>query len=213
MKNYQCFIFSTLLQLTLGAQISTWEGWTVLFPLPELPPETSIDSVEWKYHTIHKTILLGTINLMKKQQLRNFSKRTGMKIMENGTLYIEDVKDEDSGNYSCTIILHDRKMWIEQIYLEVLHAKEVTTEPNSKMYTTFKPSVPSITVTALIAISVCSALAILTTVATIFIFKCAKKCCHTSDEPIYANKMVIIEENKRSQVDRRTADNTTRLKR
>ncbi len=44
-----------------------------------------------------------------------------MRIMKNGTLNIEDVKDEDSGNYTCTIIFHNQKMWIEQIYLQVLH--------------------------------------------------------------------------------------------
>ncbi len=44
-----------------------------------------------------------------------------MRIMKNGTLNIEDVKDEDSGNYTCTIIFRDQKMRIEQIYLQVLH--------------------------------------------------------------------------------------------
>lgn len=114
--------FLTLIfSLVKGAHISILEGWTVLFPLPELPLGTSIDSIEWKYHTINKTILLAKINLKKEQESRFFSRRTGMQIMENGTLYIEDVNDEDSGNYSCTIIFHDRRMQIEQIYLEVLH--------------------------------------------------------------------------------------------
>lgn len=110
-----------IFSLVKGAHISILEGWTVLFPLPELPLGTSIDSIEWKYHTINKTILLAKINLKKEQESRFFSRRTGMQIMENGTLHIEDVNDEDSGNYSCTIIFHDRRMQIEQIYLEVLH--------------------------------------------------------------------------------------------
>ncbi|KAF4109361.1 hypothetical protein G5714_010434 [Onychostoma macrolepis] len=111
-----------------------------------------------------------------------------MRIMKNGTLNIEDVKDEDSGNYTCTIIFDDHKMRIERIYLQVLH--DSTTEPNSIMYTTTcTSSEPRVTETALIAIPVCSALAILLIVATIFIFKCRRKCCNTSVEPIYINKI------------------------
>lgn len=106
-----------IFSLVKGAHISILEGWTVLFPLPKLPLGTSIDSIEWKYHTINKTILLAKINLKKEQESRFFSRRTGMQIMENGTLNTEDVKDEDSGNYSCTVISLDRKMWIKQIYL------------------------------------------------------------------------------------------------
>jgi len=44
-----------------------------------------------------------------------------MQIMENGTLQIEDIKDEDSGNYSCTIIFHDQRIKTEQIFLQVLN--------------------------------------------------------------------------------------------
>lgn len=84
--------------------VAILKGWTVMFPLPELPLGTSINSIEWKYHT-------------REQRSRIYSKRTGMQIMENVTLNTEDVKDEDSGNYSCTVISLDRKMWIKQIYL------------------------------------------------------------------------------------------------
>ncbi|KAI2645661.1 Tyrosine-protein kinase-like otk [Labeo rohita] len=187
------------------------KGWTVLFPLPECPPGTSINSVEWKYHTINGTILLAKINLNEEQKSKIFSKRTGIQIMENGTLHIEDVKDEDSGNYSCTIISHDQRMHIERIYLQVLDVENLTTEPNSIKYaTTFKPSEPSVIETTLITIPVCSALGIILIVATVLIFKCRKKCRHTSDEPIYVNKVVTIQGNKRSQVGRRMPDNKNR---
>ncbi|XP_073701101.1 uncharacterized protein [Garra rufa] len=211
MKNYQCIIFFTLLDITLGAHISIMKGWSVMFPLPEPPLGTSINSIEWKYHKVNKTILLAMVNLNKEQESKIFSKRTGMQIMKNGTLHIEDVKDEDSGNYSCTVIFHNHKMRIERIYLQVLDVEDLTTEPNSIMYTTtFKPSEPSFTETALIAIAVCSAFAVLLIVATILIFKCRKKCCLTSDEPIYVNKMVITQGNKRSQVGRMMPDNKNR---
>ncbi|KAK7153793.1 hypothetical protein R3I94_007223 [Phoxinus phoxinus] len=114
-----------------------------------------------------------------------------MQIMENGTLHIEDIKDEDSGNYSCTIIFYDQRMETEQFFLQLLKAEDLKTEPpNSTLYTTtLKPSVETrIPGTALIAIPVCSAFAIILIVAAIFIFKCRKKCCCTSEEPIYANK-------------------------
>lgn len=98
--------------------ISIIKGWNLIFPLPELP--LNVNNIEWKYHPVKKTnILLATINL-KTQQTKLFSKRAGMQIMENGSLHIEDVKDEDSGNYSCTIIFNDRRMQIEHIYLQVL---------------------------------------------------------------------------------------------
>lgn len=115
------WFLNLILSLVKGAHISVLKGWTVMFPLPELQLGTSINSIEWKYHTIDKTILLAKINLNKQQESKMFSRRTGMRIMKNGTLNIEDVKDEDSGNYTCTIIFHNQKMWIEQIYLQVLH--------------------------------------------------------------------------------------------
>ncbi|XP_048048353.1 uncharacterized protein LOC125269503 [Megalobrama amblycephala] len=208
MKNYQCIIFFTLLQFTLGVHTSIPKGQTVMFPLPEFPLR-KINSIEWKYHTINKTILLARINLNKQQHSKIFSKRTGMQIMENGTLHIEDIKDEDSGNYSCTIIFHDHKMQIEQIFLQV-HNDLKTEPPNSTLYTaTVKPSESGVPATALITILVCSALAVILIVATIFIFKCRKKCCCTSEEHIYANN-TIIQGNKRSQVGRRMPDNKNR---
>ncbi|XP_056098201.1 uncharacterized protein LOC130076917 isoform X2 [Rhinichthys klamathensis goyatoka] len=138
MKNDQCIILFTLLQLSLGIHTSTWKGQTVIFHLHEFSLET-IHLIEWKYHTINQTILLARINLNEKRS-KMFSKRTGMQIMENGTLQIEDIKDEDSGNYSCTIIFHDQRMKTEQIFLQVLNDLK-TEPPNSTLYTTtLKPS-------------------------------------------------------------------------
>lgn len=110
-------INNLILSHVKGVHTSILKGQTVIFPLPEFPSKT-IHSVEWKYHTINITFLLAKIDL-NKQDPKIFSKRTGMQIMENGTLYIEDIKDEDSGNYSCTIIFNDQKMQTEQIFLQV----------------------------------------------------------------------------------------------
>ncbi|XP_067299505.1 uncharacterized protein [Pseudorasbora parva] len=185
MKNYRFIIFLTLLQLTLGIHTSILKGQTVIFPLPKFPMRT-IHSIEWKYHTINQTILLARINL-NTQHSKLFRKRTGMQMMENGTLQIENIKDEDSGNYSCTIIFDDQRMHIEQIFLQVFNDLK-NEPPNSTLCTsTLEPSETHVHATALITISVCTALPIIL-IATIFIFKCRKKCCCTSEEPIYANK-------------------------
>jgi len=108
-----------IISLVKGIHTSISEGHSVRFHLQEFSLGT-IDLIEWKYHTINRTILLASINLHKKHS-KIFGKRTGMQIMENGTLQIEDIKDEDSGNYSCTIIFHDQRIKTEQIFLQVLN--------------------------------------------------------------------------------------------
>ncbi|KAI7808345.1 hypothetical protein IRJ41_002578 [Triplophysa rosa] len=189
MNRYQFFIFFTFLELSLGKLINIKRGSTLTFPLPEIPEGTSINEIEWKYYS-NKTILLARIFLNKSQESKIYSRRTGVQTTDNGTLSMEDIKDEDSGNYSCTIIFQDHRTQTHHIYLQVLH-DQYPEQHSPVQNSTSKPADPHDPDISLIAIPVCSALSVILIVAIIVIFWCRKKCCCTSKEPIYINKDVV----------------------
>lgn len=82
---------------------SVQEGETFIFHLPNLE---SGRSVEWK----QMNKLLAIISLDNPNNTVILQQGHRHQFMQNGSVVIRDVKQEDTGNYTCKIIFKDNKI-------------------------------------------------------------------------------------------------------
>ncbi|TSM60518.1 hypothetical protein Baya_8590 [Bagarius yarrelli] len=86
---------------------SVQEGEKFILYLPNVDT-SNISSVEWKQ--MERDKLLAYISLDNATNTVIFWQRSGLEFMANGSIVIQEVKEEDTGNYTCNIIFKDGKI-------------------------------------------------------------------------------------------------------
>ncbi|XP_017325499.1 uncharacterized protein LOC108266545 isoform X1 [Ictalurus punctatus] len=170
---------------------SVQEGETFIFHLPNIE---SGRSVEWK----QMNKLLAIISLDNNTVI--FQQGRRHQFMQNGSVVIRDVKQEDTGNYTYNIIFKDKKIQSHilslTLYSETTEQSPTynstfitseTTEQSPTYNSTFITSVPPALnkVQIVIIISSLGSLLLLGGVIVI-VLKCRRK-RRTQEEPIYSN--------------------------
>ncbi|XP_047670467.1 uncharacterized protein LOC113661251 isoform X2 [Tachysurus fulvidraco] len=165
---------------------SVLEGKKFIFPLPNVTSDTDISSVEWKQRDRNK--LLALISLDNANKTIIFCQESRFQFMQNGSMIIRDVKQEDTGNYTCKIIFKNNKIEIYIISL-TLYSENTEQTPihNSTSTTTVDQGL------YIVLIPVTGGFLLLGSVIVILI-KCRKK-SSTLDEPIYMNSNRKCERN------------------
>lgn len=154
---------------------SVQEGETFIFHLPNIE---SGRSVEWK----QMNKLLAIISLDNNTVI--FQQGRRHQFMQNGSVVIRDVKQEDTGNYTYNIIFKDKKI---QSHILSLTLYSETTEQSPTYNSTFITSVPPALNKVQIAIIISSLGSLLLLGGVIVIvLKCRRK-RRTQEEPIYSN--------------------------
>ncbi|KAK2849707.1 hypothetical protein Q7C36_008490 [Tachysurus vachellii] len=157
-------IFSIFLLIKGGIVIkkSVLEGKKFIFHLPNVESDTDISAVEWKLADRNK--LLAHISLDNANKTIRFWEESRFQFMQNGSMIIRDVKQEDTGNYTCKIIFQNNTI---EIYIISLTLYSV----DQGLY--------------IVLIPVTGGFLLLGSVIVILL-KCRRK-SSTLDEPIYMN--------------------------
>lgn len=103
---------------------SVQEGETFIFHLTN--EESDISSIEWKQMDRNK--LLALISLDNANNTFIFSKENRVHFMQNGSIIIRDVKQEDTGNYTFKIIFKNNKIETYIISLSLYSGKYLLTK-------------------------------------------------------------------------------------
>ncbi|XP_053482123.1 uncharacterized protein LOC128608448 [Ictalurus furcatus] len=167
---------------------SVQEGETFIFHLPNLE---SGRSVEWK----QMNKLLAIISLDNPNNTVILQQGHRHQFMQNGSVVIRDVKQEDTGNYTCKIIFKDNK--IETHILSLTLYSETTEQSptyNSTSTTSVPPALNKLQI--VIMISSLGGLLLLGGVIVV-VLKCRRK-RQTREEPIYSNTYYRREGNPRT---------------
>lgn len=173
-------IIYSLFRLITGVNVterSVQEGETFIFHLPHME---SGRSVEWK----QMNQLLAIIILDNPNKTVIFHQGHRLQFMQNGSIVIRDVKQEDTGNYTCTIIFKDNKIHTHILSLTLYPETTEQSPTYNSMSTT---SVP-LTLNKLHIVIVISSLGglLLLGIVIIIVLKCRRK-RRTWEEPIYSN--------------------------
>ncbi|XP_053089950.1 uncharacterized protein LOC128318315 [Pangasianodon hypophthalmus] len=187
---YTVIIFFSLFLQIEGENITEWsvqEGKNFTFHLPNVESDrVHISSVEWKQRDRNK--MLAIFRLDSANETVIFQQGSRLQFMQNQSIVIRGVKQEDTGNYTCKVIFKDGKIQTHNISLTVYSGN---TEQTPTYNTTSTTSVPQALNTLQIVISALGGLLLLGSVI-IIILKCRRKCAKgalncTKDEPIYMN--------------------------
>ncbi|XP_060733378.1 uncharacterized protein LOC132850733 [Tachysurus vachellii] len=173
-------IFSIFLLIKGGIVIkkSVLEGKKFIFHLPNVESDTDISAVEWKLADRNK--LLAHISLDNANKTIRFWEESRFQFMQNGSMIIRDVKQEDTGNYTCKIIFQNNTIEIYIISLTLYSENtEQTPTHDSTSTTTVDQGL------YIVLIPVTGGFLLLGSVIVILL-KCRRK-SSTLDEPIYMN--------------------------